>query len=111
MSSFVFDNAAHQTTVALLPQPRVQEGFDHARGLPHPLVFSDNYPNFSLRGKAKGAEGAVGGPMALSLCSSVQKSDAKTGLLVPMPVAAILRWIIPGAGIHTGKNRGAVCQV
>ena len=36
----------------------MREGFDHARGLPHPLVFSDNHPNFSLRGKAKGA-GAV----------------------------------------------------
>ena len=31
----------------------MREGFDHARGLPHPLVFSDNH---SLRGKAKGAE-------------------------------------------------------
>ena len=37
-------------------QPCMREGFDHARGLPHPLVFSDNHPNLSLRGKAKGAE-------------------------------------------------------
>ena len=34
----------------------MREGFDHTRGLPHPLVFSDNHPNLSLRGKAKGAE-------------------------------------------------------
>ena len=37
-------------------QPRMREGFDHARGLPYSLVFSDNHPNLSLRGKAKGVE-------------------------------------------------------
>ena len=37
-------------------QPCMREGFDHARRLPHPLVFSDEHLNISLRGKAKGAE-------------------------------------------------------
>ena len=37
--------------------------------------------------------------MVLSLSSGAQKSGAKTGLLVPMPVAAILRWTIPLAGV------------
>ena len=32
-----------------------REGFDRKR-VSHPLVFPDNHPNFSLRGKAKGAE-------------------------------------------------------
>jgi hypothetical protein len=31
----------------------MREGFDHARELPHPMVFSDN-PDFSLGGKPKG---------------------------------------------------------
>jgi hypothetical protein len=66
---FAFDNASNHccftedalisSNVSLNPggrQPRMREGFDHRRGLPHPLVFSDNHPNFSLRGKAKGAE-------------------------------------------------------
>jgi hypothetical protein len=35
-------------------QHRMREGFDHVRGLPHPMVFSDNYLDFSLRGKPKG---------------------------------------------------------
>ena len=66
---FTLDNASNYccfaedslvaSNIALNPggrQPRMREGFDHARGLPHPFVFSDNYLHFSLRGKAKGAE-------------------------------------------------------
>ena len=68
-SSFAFDNASNHcyiaedaliaSNVSLNPgrgQPRMREGFDHARGLPHPLVFSDNHPNLSLHGKTKGTE-------------------------------------------------------
>ena len=37
----------------------------------------------------------VGDLTVLSLSLSVQKSHAKTGLLVPMPVDVILRWTVP----------------
>ena len=37
----------------------------------------------------------VGGLTVLSLSSSAEKRDAKTGLLVPMPVAVIPRWTVP----------------
>ena len=65
---FAFDNALNHccfaedafiaSNISLNPggtQPHMREGFDHARGLPHPLVFSNNHPNFSLQSKAKGA--------------------------------------------------------
>ena len=56
---FIAEGALIASNVSLDPsgrQPRMREGFDHASGLPHPLVFSDNHPNLSLRGKTKGAE-------------------------------------------------------
>jgi hypothetical protein len=40
-------------------QPRMREGFDHTRGLPYPMVFLDNHPDFSLRGKPKGLEAVL----------------------------------------------------
>jgi hypothetical protein len=40
-------------------QPQMREGFDHTRGLPHPMVFLDNHPDFSLRGKPKGLEAVL----------------------------------------------------
>jgi hypothetical protein len=33
----------------------MRQCFDHARGLPHPMIF-DNHPDFSLCGKPKGLE-------------------------------------------------------
>ena len=83
----------------------MREGFEHARGIPHLLVFPDNRPNFPLRGKAKGAETIlreptygrrmVGGLMVSSSSASAQKNDVKTGLLILMPVAANPRWAVP----------------
>ena len=56
---FIAEGALIASKVSLDPsgrQPRMREGFDHVSGLPHPLVFSDEHLNISLRGKAKGAE-------------------------------------------------------
>ena len=38
------------------PQARVREGFDHGRGLPQAMVYSDNHPSPAVRGKPKGVE-------------------------------------------------------
>jgi hypothetical protein len=46
-------------------QPRMREGFDHTRDYHTqwssqiPMVFSDNHPDFSLRGKPKGLEAVL----------------------------------------------------
>lgn len=66
---FAFDNASNHcaySPTALLAsrmnlnpggkQGKLREGFDHNRGLPQAMVFSENHPNPSLRGKAKGLE-------------------------------------------------------
>ena len=37
-------------------QPRMREGFHHGRGLPQAMVYSDNHPNYAVRGKPKGAD-------------------------------------------------------
>ena len=34
----------------------MRERFDHSRGLPQAMVYSNNHPNFAVRGKPKGAE-------------------------------------------------------
>ena len=63
---FAFDNASNHRYFApdaLLAsntslnlggkQPCMREGVDHVRGLPHAMVYSENHPNFAVRGKPK----------------------------------------------------------
>jgi hypothetical protein len=40
-------------------QPRMREGFDDTRGLPHQIAFSDNHPDFSLDCKPKGPKAVL----------------------------------------------------
>ena len=40
-------------------QPRMRGGFDHGRGLPQAMVYSDNHPNLVVRGKPKGAKAVL----------------------------------------------------
>ena len=116
---FAFGNASNHccfTEDALIAsnvsggrQPGMREGFDHARGLPHSPIFFDNHPNPSLRGKTKGTEDIQVlrerglwpdrglRPGCFKVSSSAHKSDAKAGLLLPMSVAAILRWAVLAA--------------
>ena len=64
---FAFDNASNHCAYAsdalisarmnLMPggkQPLLRDGWDHNRNQPHPMVFSQDHPNPTLRGKAKG---------------------------------------------------------
>jgi hypothetical protein len=37
-------------------QPLLRDGWDHNRDLPQPTVFSQNHPDMTLRGKAKGIQ-------------------------------------------------------
>jgi hypothetical protein len=66
---FAFDNASNHCAFAddallasrmnLSPggkQAKLREGFDHIRGLPQAMVFSDTHPSLQLRGKSKGLE-------------------------------------------------------
>ena len=116
-SSFAFDNASNHCCFAedaliasnVSPNPGVKqlcmrEGFDYA-SIPHPRVSPDNHPNFSLRGKAKGAE-AILSERNLRLKNGWRsdgfkfklecpKKQRKAGLLELMPVAAIPRWTVP----------------
>ena len=64
---FAFDNASNHSAFAanalvaakmnLMPggkQPLLRDGWDHGRDLPQPMVFSQDHPDATLRGKAKG---------------------------------------------------------
>jgi hypothetical protein len=66
---FAFDNASnHSAFVAdalvaakmnLMPggkQPLLRDGWNHSQDLPQPMVFSQNHPDITLRGKAKGIQ-------------------------------------------------------
>lgn len=66
---FAFDNATNHCSFAsdaLVAskmnfgpggqQPKMRDGFDHRRSLPHQMNFSRDHPNESLRGKPKGTK-------------------------------------------------------
>lgn len=66
---FAFDNASNHSAFAadalvvakmnLMPggkQPLLRDGWDHNRDLPQPMIFSQNHPDTTLRGKPKGIQ-------------------------------------------------------
>jgi len=66
---FAFDNASNHSAFAadalvvakmnLMPrgkQPPLRDEWDHNRDLPQPVVFGQNHPDPSLRGKTKGIQ-------------------------------------------------------